>query len=444
MNIVHFSKQKIRAIGSIFLKTPLFLRICIVFILFAGVGFGVYKTAQSPSKQVRYTTEQAKKDTLTITVSASGSVSSANGSAITANISGSVEELYVTNGQQVQAGDPIAKLNLDMEGQQEAAQAWASYLSAKNTLAAAQTNQYSLQAQMFSKWQTFMETAESVEYQNNDGTPKDTRVETGFTIPEKEWLAAEAAYKNQESVIAQAQAALNAAWLTYQQSSGTIVAPVPGTIADMTVQVGTLITGSSSTDGSTTGGSQTIGKVKTQGKPVVSVSVSEMDAPKVDIGNKATVTFDALPEETFTGIVTSIDTTGSTSSGVTTYPVLITLDLDNEDIFSNMSAQATIVTKSKQNVLLVPSSAVVTRDGTSMVRVLSNGRPMPVEVKIGDASDTQVEIVSGIEEGAEVVTSTVQVDNTVNQSQTTSPFSGTMRGGSAGPAGGAVMIRQTR
>jgi multidrug efflux pump subunit AcrA (membrane-fusion protein) len=111
-----------------------------------------------------------------------------------------------------------------------------------------------------------------------------------------------------------------------------------------------------------------------------------------------------------------------------------------------MSATANIITKVADNVLLVPSSAVQTVGTASTVRVLKNGQISTIPVQIGDVSDSQTVIISGLTEGQTVVTSVVSTTPTT--STDSSPFSGGLRlggfggggsgGGGARGGGGAV------
>jgi HlyD family secretion protein len=155
------------------------------------------------------------------------------------------------------------------------------------------------------------------------------------------------------------------------------------------------------------------------------VNLTEIDIPQVEVGNKATVTFSAFPDKTFTGEVVSIDTVGSITSGVTTYPAVIKLDSQVEKMLPNMSADANIITQSITDTLLVPVSAIQTKNGVSTVKVLQNGQPNEITVEIGEATSTQVEVKSGLAVGDEVVTSTsVAGGSTAKKSTTTtSPFS---------------------
>lgn len=404
----------------------------LLFIAIIVVGYVIYTNFfASQNKTAQYQTATAEKGTLVVSLSESGQVSSANNTPINTQMGGVIKTLYVKNGDTVKQGDKIADLELDQNSQAKQQSALANYQQAKTTLANQQAQLYTLQSQMFQANQTFV---------NGKGTNNPITDDPTYVEQNADWLAAEAQYKNQQAVISQAQTSLASSWLTYQQSSSTIIAPISGTITGLSVQEGSVIATATTTSSSTSTTSNTtkIASIKTGGNPLISVNLSEVDAPKIQPGQKATVSFDAFPEKTFTGHVFSIDTTGSVSSGVTTYPAIIQLDDANDAILANMSATANIITETKDAVLLVPSAAVHTTNGTSTIQVLQNGQTATVEVTIGDASDSQTEIVSGLSEGAIVITNTIST--TTTSSSGSSPFSSTRGFGGGFGGGNAVRI----
>ncbi len=374
-----------------------------------------------------FTTTKAEKGTIVSSVSASGQSISANIMNVTTQASGSVSQIYVKEGDSVKKGDKILDIALDEQGQQKNAQAWSSYLSAKNSLDSAQVTQYTLQSDMFSKWKTFYNLATSSTYQNPDGTPNETnRTLPEFLIPQKDWLAAEAKYKNQQSVVTQAQAALNSSWLTYQMSSPTVTAPIDGTVSNLTLVEGMNISQTSTSDTTSSSSSQRVAVIQNNQLPLVSFNLSEIDVSRVKPGQKATITLDSIHGKTFVGKVMTVDRIGSVSSGVTNYPTIIQLDTKVPEIIPNMAANANIIVESKNDVLLVPSSAIQTINEQSYVRILKGGKEQQIAVETGLSSDTQTEIISGLSEGDEVITG-----STAGNAQNGSPFS-TFGGGRSG------------
>ena len=147
---------------------------------------------------------------------------------------------------------------------------------------------------------------------------------------------------------------------------------------------------------------------------IAEISLNEIDVAKVKVGQKATITFDALPDVTISGEVLDIDETGTTSQGVVSYGVKIVFDTQDERIKPGMSMTADIITAVKQDVLIVANSAVKSSGGTNYVEIMPDNSQTPQRqtVETGLSNDTMTEIVSGLEEGDIVVTSTISQSTT--------------------------------
>jgi HlyD family secretion protein len=401
-----------------FFQTSLTKKIIILSVIVIG-GWFIFSRLSKPTKgQTSYQTSQVEKGTLIVAVTGSGQVSTANNTSVTTEATGVVSNLFVKDGDEVEAGDKIAEIDLDIIGQQKVAQALASYQGAKNSLESARASLYSLQSDMFTQWKEHYDLATNSTYQNSDGVPNESnRALAQFHISEDDWLASEAKYKNQQNVVTQAQTSLSASWFAYKQSSSIIYAPISGTVSGLSLQIGSVIASSQSDTQSTS----KIASIKTKALPTVTINLTEIDVPKIKIDDKATVIFDALPDKTYTGKVISIDKTGMVNSGVTTYPTMIKLDIESNDILPNMAASANIITATKDNVLLVPASSIQNQDDETYVRVMKNGELQEVAVEVGLSSDTQAEIISGLLEGDTVVTGIIQSATGGQSSQ--SPFS---------------------
>jgi multidrug efflux pump subunit AcrA (membrane-fusion protein) len=423
------------------LQLSLIKKIILLVIILAVGYFAFSKIFANKNGKVTYQTEKVTKGNLIVTVSGSGAVASTNSSNVTTEATGVVKTIYVKDGDVVKTGDKIAELELDLEGQQKSSQAWASYQSAKNSLQTAKDNLYSVQADLFTKWQSHFDLSTNSQYQNGDGTPNTPEREskTAYRVSEDNWLSSEAKYKSQQKVIEQAQLSLNTAWYSYQQASPIIYAPISGTVSGLSLQIGSVINSQSSSNTSAT--TNKIANIKTDALPTLSINLTEIDVPKIKIGDKATIVFDAFSDKTFTGKVISIDTVGSVSSGVTSYPTVILLDTKSNEILPNMGISANIITDTKNDILLVSSSAVKSDDsGNNYVQILKNGKPVNQNVEIGLSSDSQTEIVSGLSEGDTVITLTNQATSTSTQ-QTQSVFGGFGGRGGVGGVGGNVRIQ---
>jgi RND family efflux transporter MFP subunit len=399
------------------------------------VIFLVYKLTRPSTAAVSYQTATVETGTLVNSVSASGTVTNGVGQSIMTQASGVVQKVYVQNGDTVKKGQKIADITLDQDGQQRQASAWSTYLSAKNGLASAQAKINSLQSAEFKANQKFITDAVARDLVDSDPT---------FIQQKADWLQAEADYKNQTGVIQQAQASVNNAWISYQQTSATILAPANGVVDRFTLVPGLLISTTSNSSNSSGASSQKVGMVVPTDLHIqLSVSLAEIDAAKVKPGQAVTVTLDSMSDKTFTGKVLIVDTNGAVSSGVTTYPAVIQLDDTAEGIYPNMAATARIITKVQDNVLLVPTTAVQTSNGQSVVNLLKNGQAVPTVVTTGGSDDTNTAILTGVAAGDIIVTNPQTArTRTTTTTGTTSVFSAISGNRSFGgaPAGAAVRV----
>lgn len=401
----------------------------ILIVILIGAGYFGYQTFGVKTQAPQYQTAQVEKGTLVTSISASGTVTSASRVSLATQATGVVKEVLVKNGDKVVQGQKIAEITLDLSSQAKQAAAWSSYLQSKNSLDSAQAKINSLQSALFAANQELINDAVARDLKSDDPT---------YIQQNADWLQAEADYKNQEAVITQSQAALSGSWLSYLQISSVINAPITGTVSGLSISPGLTIasqtSSSTTTINSTTLGTITMENAKTQS----AVNLTEIDVVNVKEGQKVTMTMDAFPDKSFTGKVVTINTNGSVSSGVTTYPTTITFDTSLDNIYPNMAISAKIITDVRNDALLVPSAAVQTANGESSVRVMKNNQITTVLIEIGKSNDTQTEIVSGLSEGEMVVTGSTTISG--NRTQTgTSPFS---VGDGRGFGGGGVRINR--
>ncbi len=213
----------------------------------------------------------------------------------------------------------------------------------------------------------------------------------------------------------------------------TIRAPFDGTVAVLPIKI---------TDTISNG---TTAATLITPQQIATISLNEVDAAKVQVGQKVTLTFDAISDLSIAGQVASIDTLGTVSQGVVTYNVKISFDTQDTRIKPGMSVSASIVTAIHQDVLTVPNSAIKTQGSTQYVQILDTPGPVVAGVQgvtsataprqqtvvVGLASDTVTEISSGLNEGDSIITRTITP--TTKAATATAP---SLIGGGGG-AGGA-------
>jgi multidrug efflux pump subunit AcrA (membrane-fusion protein) len=134
----------------------------------------------------------------------------------------------------------------------------------------------------------------------------------------------------------------------------------------------------------------------------VTVDMDESDILSLEEGQEATVTVDSIGDDEFTGTVTEINKTGTSSNGVTVFTVEVTIE-KTDKMLAGMSASVDITVESVDNVLTIPSDALQQTSNTSYVYTEYDEETKElggvVEVTTGLNNDSNVEIQSGLSEG---------------------------------------------
>ena len=176
---------------------------------------------------------------------------------------------------------------------------------------------------------------------------------------------------------------------------------------------------------------------------VATVTINEVDAAKIKLGDKATLTFDAIDGLTLTGKVATIDTVGTVSSGVVNYTATISFDASDPRVKPGMSVSASIITNTALDVLTIPSSAIKSSTNGSYVLVFPESMttssttqittaitPTQQSIQTGLSDDTNTEITSGLTEGQVIIVKTIT--NTTKTATTPSILGGTNKAGASG------------
>ncbi len=140
----------------------------------------------------------------------------------------------------------------------------------------------------------------------------------------------------------------------------------------------------------------------------IEANISEANIAQVKLDQEVNLTFDALgADREFIGKVKLIDPASTVVSGVVNYKITVALE-KFEEVKPGMTANLSILTDSKQQVLNIPQRAVINRDGKRFVRVVTDSEKKTYQeqgIRTGiDADGGVVEILSGVNEGQEIVT----------------------------------------
>jgi len=428
-----------------FVSLPKFVRILILIILIGGIGWSIYsKINSSKTSKTQIKTTTAEKGTLITSISSTGTITSSNKTTITTGATGTIKKVYVKNGDTVTKGQKIAEITLDDDGTYNQTIAWANYASMLEKEKQSIADQTSADLQMWQDRQNVLDAQE--EFNNMTAGAWNPKTKAEYTYNEKaivtktldevkkKFTADETTYTNYSAMIAKSKQQTSSAYDSYKKVSSTIYASAAGVISNLSIAEGVIIsnsstsitvsTGTNSSENSSSVTSHTIGSITNpKGQYQATLSLTESDIVKIKSGQKVTMTLDAFPDATFTGTVLSVDVAGSTTSGVTSYSVVILLDDTNKEIYTNMAVSATIIISSKNGILLVPSTAIDTAtDGTKTVRTYNNKVSSTVIVTVGDTNDSETEIKSGLNEGDVIISSSISNDARSNNN-TTSAFS---------------------
>ena len=227
-----------------------------------------------------------------------------------------------------------------------------------------------------------------------------------------------------------------------------VTSPITGTVVEKTVKAGDNVgTGSNSNN--------TLCIIYDLTYLEMTLNIDELDIDNVEVGQTVNITSDAKAGQTYTGVVTKVSVVGNTSGGTTTYPVTVRID-ETDGLRPGMNVDAEIVLSSADDVLAIPSLAVnrgdtvlVTSDSPSAANALEQEAPEGyayVQVTTGVSDDSYIEITSGLQEGDTVAYLRTASSGSGNMMMGGMPsdMGGGMGGGmpsggmpSGGPGGGA-------
>lgn len=248
-----------------------------------------------------------------------------------------------------------------------------------------------------------------------------------------------------EQQVENSRLSLQQSQLSYQNTVNqlddyTITAPIDGTVITKNTKVGDTL--------DATNGQTTLAVIYDLSYLTFDMALDELDINQVAVGQTVEITCDSLEDAgTIEGVVTKVSVAGTTSNGVTTYPVTVQIDDPPDGLLPGMNVDATIVVDEATDAVAVPISAVQ-RGNTVYVKddsatntdgTMVNGTLLPdgwraVEVETGLSDANYIEIISGIEEG-----DIVYVPETVRDSSNEGDEMGMMPGGDMGGGMGGDM-----
>lgn len=419
-------------------KKKTWLIIAAAIIVIVLVVLVINKSKNSGS--VKVATEQAESRTIVETVSANGKIQPAKDIKISPYISGEVVELFVKEGEFVEKGQILAKIDPEIYISNyeriEAAYKTAQANEANAKARIAQSNAQFTRAKLdFDRSKTLFE-KDVISQAEYDGAV------SAFAVAEAEVTAANESFRSAQFQVSSARASLKEAKENLDRTS--IFSPNDGTVSKLNVEVGERVTGASQFSAGTE-----IMRIANLDILEVNVEVNENDIVRVSLFDTAIIEVDAYLEKEFKGLVTEIATSANTigvsADQVTNFDVkIMMLKSSYEDLIKpenpipspfrpGMSATVEIETETQYGILTVPIQAVTTRaDTTGRVRtarekreetqgkdeedlkkekvalkeyvfIFEDGIAKLREVKTGIQDNMNIQINSGLEAGEEVI-----------------------------------------
>jgi len=366
------------------------LAILIVGVILA-VLFYVIKPLLAKAGIGKYRTESARKRTIEQVVEASGTISPVNTVSVGSTVSGLMMEVFVDFNSQVKAGQLIARMDTSLFD--------ANCEKAKGNLISAQADYTKQNAITINSQKTYNRCKNLVN--------RNFMARSELDKAEADYLSNKAQLQAAQAKIVQAKADLD--YAERQRSFAYIYSPVDGVIVTRNVDPGQPVAASFQAP-------ELFTVAKDLKEMQIEVSVSEADIGKIKEGQEVDYTLDGYPDEVFKGIVSQVRISPTTVSNVVTYTVVVSVDNDELILKPGMTANVSIITQKKENVLCVPSIALkyapvtkgeIKRYENQGVWVLKGRKPERVEVTTGGSDDTYTEITSGdIEEGDNVIIGT--------------------------------------
>ncbi len=364
-------------------------------------GGGLWYTENRASgADVSYRTARVRRGSLRSTIQATGTLSAEETVDVGTQISGTIREIYVDYNDKVKEGQLIAVMDSRTQ-QADVDMAKANVLSAKADLAKAN-------AKLLRANRDLSRTRQLVK--------KDLIARSELDADVADQATAKA-----DVLVAQAKVAQYEATLRKQEinlSYTKIYSPVDGVVVAKNVEKGQTVAASYQTP--------SIAEIARDLKQMqVEVNVDEADIGSVKVGQRAEFTVDAYTDATFTGSVTQVRISPKSSNSVVSYTVIVKVNNDEEKLMPGMTANVSLIVTEKNDILLVPNAALrfnpnvntsvqaqmgprrrggnVAAVETPGVYVLMNKKPVKIEVEKGITDGTRTEILSGVEEGTEVL-----------------------------------------
>ncbi|WP_426752559.1 efflux RND transporter periplasmic adaptor subunit [Myxococcus sp. Y35] len=371
----------------------------------AAITVGGLKDRPPPSLEVQLS--KARKGSITRTITGAGKVQAATTVKISSSLSGDLVELAVKDGEAVTKGQVLGRIDPRLY-QAAHKQALASLNASRADVQVAEVEVGRAQLEF-----------KRVEDLANKGLASTAEVDTArasLNTAEARLAAAKQLLARNVAIVDQAQTDL---------TRTTLLSPIDGNVIELSREVGERVRGSDLSE-------DVVMTIAALSAMEVKFEVGEHEVVHLRPGQPAEITLDALEGQTYTGSVVEIAQKAlikneGTEAEVTSFPITVALDTRPPNVLPGMSAEVRISAETHNDVVLVPIQAVTVRSERtlpdykapiegggltakrteSLAKVVfvvdSNNKAQVRRVQTGIASDTELEILSGINDGDRVI-----------------------------------------
>ena len=341
------------------------------------------------------------RGTLRTTIGGSGTIQPAQSADLQFNATGTISDVLVADGEQVEADQELARLDTSLldaqldaaQAQRDAAQAQRDAAVAQRAAAQAQRDAAVAQRDRIDEADGNNDTGTGIQAVDTSTAAK-SQADAQITQASSQITQADAQIRQADAQLRQADAQLRQAERSLEQA--TLRAPFAGTVIAVNVAEGD---NSAAVGGiSATGGASAPFTIADTSHFYVEANINEADIAGVQNGQTAQITVDALNNEPITGTVSYIAPAAATVQNVTTYRVEIDLPQNIENLRIGMSASVDINQDERANVLIVPASAIRSEGDQRIVRIKQGEQFVDREIQTGLSNDVDTEVVSGLNE----------------------------------------------
>ncbi len=364
------------------------LFIAFIALLSSGAAY-FYFSQNSASPQVFYLTEPVKRASIDKTVLATGSVRAFQRVEVGAQVSGKIEKIHVKLGQQVKQGELLAEIDASnlknsLSSAQAELTAYQLQLKAKEVALTVAESAYQRLSKLYKQKSSSLDDLETA--QNNLALAKANLEEIKSQI------------KIAEIAVSDAQTNLGYARIT---------SPINGVVVSLPLSEGQTVNANQS--------SPTIVQVADLSKMLIKLEIAEGDISQIKVGQAVSFTTLADPNHAYNGQIGTIDpalttltdasyTEESGNSDAVYYYANVVVDNSHQQLRIGMTTQGRVTIAQRDDVLVVPTSALKIRGKKATINVLENDQSVEKTVEVGLADGINTEVTAGLTEGEKVIT----------------------------------------